>query len=1237
MTRTLSHRLAAAALVLAATFAAAIPAEAQGRYGLPDFLFDPSYYSSRINEKKAVMDGNEIALTFFNYGLLGGVGEVRGNWPKGSEDFYIGDVLPVVAVEVPVDSDNDGIIDTLVRNTVTTRGPRAGADGPPGGTNVFWGFEAKPGFASDQFVNDEGITEENERPALSTTPETWPSFWPDQPTWIDPSTGEADWNGFFGRDQFQADLETYFWMDDHNDQEITSSQGFGFPSFSPDSLRPERDGMGLEMKVRGLQWSQFLAEDAIFWLYEVTNTSTTTYPRVAVGLTVGTLAGGDGDSQDDLAFFDQANRIVYSWDSNNSGNEGQEVGYVGYGFLESPGDANNGIDDDGDGDPFTDLGIDPITNVPYVPAFLAGSNNVFDQSDFAPRTLAQGDPVVLIDSQTGERSVVYVGTSVQEVISQGRTYEIGPGVTLEERQIELSGQLETIIVTEKNLIDEDLDGLIDEDVNLHFERRAQNLQGEIEVLPALRFEDYVGFGEAVRNRPPTQQDSLDFGLLNPMIDESRDDGVDNDGDWDSTQDDVGADGVAGTGDAGEADGMPSPGEPNFDALDVTESDQVGLSSFFYFTPPGALRMNDDERLWQAMSPGFFTTNEELEQQQAGGGVDGDFIFSSGYFRLEPGQTLRFSLATVFGDDLEDITINTQTIQEIYNRNYQFARPPDRPTLRAVPGDGRVTLFWDALAEQSEDPILGQDFQGYRIYKSTDPFFRDPEIITDGAGSDALIAPFTQYDLNDGLTGFWPTYTEPDYSDAETAADSLQIQQDYIEAIQNLIDRTRGTPYFIGGDTGLRYSVTDTLVNNGQRYYYALTAYDRGSPDFYPAENNFAVSVREDGTVITGQNVVEVIPNAPVAGYVGAEVTQQVEQASGSATGNVAVEILDPRLVPDGGSYTLQFSGEGVVADSFSVIDNDGMLIARAAVDEELSTVFDGLRFLFDNDPIRIDTARTGFEEPEGLLDITRQVINIDQPTPQPWTFQGTATPYDYEIRFSDELVGQSIGGFELGSGAAAPTAVATQTNFTVHNVTLDRPAPFVFFEPSLARRNGIFDAYEFLFLYEDLDNDPATDPEPTYLFRPRTTTITGDFPGEGDTYLLANLKPFSSRDVYTFATGAAAVDEDSAADQLDRIGVVPNPYVAAASWERPLPPTVTSGRGERRVDFIHLPANATVRVYNVRGALIWEGRHDSGIDDGTVSWNLRTREDLDVAYGVYFYHVEAPGVGSKTGKLALIK
>ena len=108
--------------------------------------------------------------------------------------------------------------------------------------------------------------------------------------------------------------------------------------------------------------------------------------------------------------------------------------------------------------------------------------------------------------------------------------------------MELRGQIQTVIVTERNLIDEDLDGIIDEDVNLHFTRRAQDF-GRHQDAAALRYKNYVGFARAVQNRTPARADSVDFGLLNPMIDEARDDGADNDGDWNASTDDVGADGV----------------------------------------------------------------------------------------------------------------------------------------------------------------------------------------------------------------------------------------------------------------------------------------------------------------------------------------------------------------------------------------------------------------------------------------------------------------------------------------------------------------------------------------------------------------------------------------------------------------------------------------------------------------------------------------------------------------------
>ena len=40
---------------------------------------------------------------------------------------------------------------------------------------------------------------------------------------------------------------------------------------------------------------------------------------------------------------------------------------------------------------------------------------------------------------------------------------------------------------------------------------------------------------------------------------------------------------------------------------------------------------------------------------------------------------------------------------------------------------------------------------------------------------------------------------------------------------------------------------------------------------------------------------------------------------------------------------------------------------------------------------------------------------------------------------------------------------------------------------------------------------------------------------------------------------------------------------------------------------------------------------------GMVPWNLRTKDNLDVAPGLYIFHVDAPDVGEHVGRFAIIK
>src|SRR6185503_7667114 len=98
--------------------------------------------------------------------------------------------------------------------------------------------------------------------------------------------------------------------------------------------------------------------------------------------------------------------------------------------------------------------------------------------------------------------------------------------------------------------------------------------------------------------------------------------------------------------------------------------------------------------------------------------------------------------------------------------------------------------------------------------------------------------------------------------------------------------------------------------------------------------------------------------------------------------------------------------------------------------------------------------------------------------------------------------------------------------------------------------------------------------------------------------------------------------------------VVPNPYIEAANFEPAR--YAVSGRGDRRMEFRALAQGATVRIYTVRGDLVRTLKQDGSLS-GFVAWDLRTKDNLDVAPGLYIYHVEAPNMPKHHGKFAVIK
>lgn len=1146
--------------------------------------------------KVGVHRGNQVRTVFTNYGVIAqpGAEGPRGAW-KFDPNGYVGDVSPLVGLRLPIkDYTNNGLTDTIHSVIITPVDRPGGGEFGLGGK--FWGFEPITGFANPL------LDEIGKGVAMSHQPETWPDFWPDRPSWLysgepvikdgEDVTPKVDWNGYFGRGQFNADQESYWWMDDYNDEEFQIRYGF-----IPDANIPSRTGHAIQVNARGLQWSNFLAQDVIFWLYNITNDGTSTYDQAVFGVLVGTYVGVEApEYNDDVSFFDIRESITYTWDFDNYISPAANpqwmpnpyaVGYIAYAFLESPGNEFDGIDNDGD----NDIGYDCFT----------ATAKYFTEADFAPRVVQAGDKLILIDRETFQRTPFIMPNDTITVYSMGVPFFLEPGVTV-LAEGNFNPVNSTVNPNSNDGIDNNLNGIIDENFLVHYRvlKRANDPQQTvlIDILAPVMFKNYVT-GEGVNDL---------------MIDESRSDGIDNDCDWDPEFDDVGADGKPGTGDFGEGDGIPTPGEPNFDQTDVNESDQIGLTSFQYFVPAGDITMSDDEDMWRRMKPGFFQVPTSIVNNVAIRGEDGDFIYGSGYFPLLPGRTERFSLALAFGDDFPGVLKTKQIAQTIYNANYNFPRPPDKPTLTAVPGDGKITLYWDRVSENSIDPTLRiKDFEGYKIYKGTDPDLSDALQITNGQGIKVFYKPIAQYDLINGIKG-------------------------YFISSPTLWELTNGTPFYLGSDNGIQNFYVDNNVLNGRTYYYALVAYDRGdaSKEIFPSENTRFISKDALGRISTDINTAAVIPNAPVIGYVPPETGELLTRVEGKSTSTPYFEVIDPFKVQNE-TYTLTFVDSAVQGVNFAYLykitdSQNNIVLQSTEFSPDNGDVFNGVRLSMDTsfqnlDSIKLNRELSGWNNPDPK-DLRFLVTQFAAPTFNPPLY-GIKRPIDFALVFSDTFEDTS----DVLTAVFGPLAPpAKRVNFRVYNIT-DPANPerlkFAFTEGSPYRPDTL-SFFDQIFI----SNAEGTEITWRVLF---TGDSTSKVPLGGDTLYLPITKPLSSTDRFTFTTNKPGYDPNAAREQLNKIKVVPNPYVVTNVFEQPLPPQVR-GRGERIINFINLPPKCKIHIYTSSGSHIRSLEHDGLFLDGSVTWDLRTREGLDVAYGVYFYVVEVDGISDKKmGKIAIIK
>lgn len=1101
----------------------------QAQSSIPD-----EYRGAEGSIARGVIDGNLIESNFRNHGEFSRYQDVPwGVWPRGSGNrhidgigLYIGGIVTGERLEWPEFYPN-ATDDTLL--TPFAHHYRGDAGGIRAPTGSIWGWLPKPNFHNprriDPFTNTRQPT-----PALSDDPRSWPEFWPDRLENPDDAGWRGEWNGLFGKGIQNADLESYFVMDDYGDNEYTLDPETGQPNsplgvFYPDASDSSKAGMGLEVKTRILQWANVLAEDVAFILYEITNTGTYDHgEKEGEGLYfVDIMDYGLGDLEaDGVGEFDPQFDIAFGWDESGDGLDGGRVypiGYVGFAFLESPSDSFNNLDDDEDG----------ITD---------------ERRDSGPGVLIEGQDDILQYAQSNYNLTFFENTTDYA--------GFGP---VEERPAYEAGRWWTG----------------DENMN------------------------WVGYTDENGNG--------EFDDGEPLNDDVGRDGL---GPFD-----LGYEGP----DEGEGDGIPTDGEPNFDRLDIPESDQIGLTG--YDVDARQVYQNGDNLANDSWLMDRFLENQfrlgTTPTAEAVPNIEPFISFISGPVQLPADRTDFFSLAWLFGENREDFYKNRRTVQNIYNSNYNFAQPPIMPTLTAVPGDGQVILAWDSLSVASFDRFTQEfDFEGYRVYKGTDPLLSDARVVTDVTGTPTFYKPIAQFDLINEFEG-------------------------PVSVLENTAS------YSLGENTGLQYFYIDEDVQNGVRYYYAVVAYDRGvymdngDLEIDPQENVFNFSVDAFSNLRgSSPNAAMVVPRAPAAGYVQGGANEDLSSvANGVGTGSIEVRVVSEDLADFNAIYQLSFTSEQVNSNTYST---SRYTLSNTATGDTLlsrpmgeSTPFvDGFFINIDNDLIvKLSQERSGWVENENSenenvsdnpADLesyqTNWISNISIPSGNLAEY----IPDNYELRFRDTLVYRTPR-FQLNE------YLMTQLPFFAVNTTTGNMAEI---------------------LVSDKNDNGEADVEDTYIIAERIGTwrtrmnISFDvpegqdsqIPGDGAVLRIANLKPFKSGDFFQFTLSESGFDAEKAKSELDDIRVIPNPYVATNKFELK---SSTNSSAERRIAFMNLPPVCSIKIYNVRGELVRELQHNSSTTDGLTYWDLRTKDKQDVAYGVYIYHVDAPGVGEKIGKFALIK
>ncbi len=566
------------------------------------------------------------------------------------------------------------------------------------------------------------------------------------------------------------------------------------------------------------------------------------------------------------------------------------------------------------------------------------------------------------------------------------------------------------------------------------------------------------------------------------------------------------------------------------------------------------------------------------------GLDLLAYLSSGPYTLGLNDTLVFITAIVAGETEEEILNSAATAESTVEANFQLPKPPVRPNLSGTEGNMKAILYWDDIAEYSLDEFSGNyDFEGYRLYRSIDK----------------------------GIN--WDLLADFDFSNSN------------------------------GENTGLQYSYTDSTIINGFEYWYSITSYDRGDTLIESLESPL-------GTNTDAINLVSIVPRSDAIGRTPVSAIETSYIGTGESNYVLKVEPIDDETLA-GNEYRTSFGfiakkeiGNLATSVTITITDSTETKPYKYGIKFNGASNFDVVN-LSTNELIR------SYNYPFGGRDLIitgygLRVSMIDDPNAtedeRPQKDDLITIDFSISVNKNSELNVVENRGFSIGQTQSTSDGIVfslvepqiiqlvsriggtsnVSLTFEVIDETLVMDQLYIISIDSSGKNpqgNGyvIISVTETSILADTLFNLGTFEFDGIRGKIQFPSTIP---PSAGNKFSLETIKPLQPdiRDKYYFRIAGAKVSNTEIAQDMNRIRVVPNPYVVSSLWE----PEYGELRKEplRQIQFINLPPECTIYVFTVDADLIKTIYHNS--TNGTEVWDLRSEGGREIAAGVYLYLVK---------------